>query len=120
MGFSKVFLFDWQIFQYPLDEKGANIEEKNHKTPLQTACSWKGHLPIVQYLIEKGVNIGTKDKDELIPLRYSSKGATKMPKDMMEEHHHINTTILHIITSLLINLKEILSENSLNEEKSCN
>ena len=46
------------IFQ-ALIEKGANIEAKgqNQQTPLQTACL-NGHLPIVQFPIEKGANIG--------------------------------------------------------------
>ena len=43
---------------------------KDQDTPLHLACK-KGSLPIVQYLIEKGVDIEAKDIEELTPLHYA-------------------------------------------------
>ena len=43
-----------------------SIDELCTKKPLHHACE-KGHLPIVQYFIEKGANIETKDKLERTP-----------------------------------------------------
>ena len=39
---------------------------KHKQTPLHFAC--KGHLQIVQYLIEKGADMEAKDRDEQTPL----------------------------------------------------
>ena len=41
-------------------------------TPLHNGCE-NGHLPIVEYLISKGVNIEAKDWHEETPLHYASR-----------------------------------------------
>ena len=57
-----------------IEKEGIDINkqvEKNYNdliiykgdTALHVACE-KGHLPVVQYLIEKGANIEAKDKDQ--------------------------------------------------------
>ena len=53
-------------------KKGANIEATDDfQTPLHIACE-NGHLPIVQYLIEKGAKIDVFDGFQQTPLHYAS------------------------------------------------
>ena len=44
------------------------------KAIFQLSC-WKGHLPIVEYLISKGADIEAEDMDEATPLHYASEGS---------------------------------------------
>ena len=60
------------ILKYLIEEKGIDINKQAEKddnyiiykgvTALHIACL-NGHLPIVEYLIEKGANIEAKDKN---------------------------------------------------------
>ena len=49
-----------------------NAKDTDEQTPLHIACE-KGHLPIVEYLLEKGADIEAKDKWQNTPLHFSFK-----------------------------------------------
>ena len=59
-----------------IEKQNVDTDIKGHweKTPLHYAC-WKGHLPIVEYLISKGADIEAEDMDEATPLHYASEGS---------------------------------------------
>ena len=62
-------------------DKGINIEVKHvdQRTPLHFACN-NGHLPIVQYLIEKGANIEELDA-QVRPTLYFASNWSKHAKN---------------------------------------
>ena len=95
------------------EEVSFSIDKLFTSYPLHNGCQ-NGDFPVIQYLIEKGANIESKNKDEVTPLYFASfYGKTDVVKYLVSKEANKNANNMAKHHMMLLVMRK--SKNSSNE-----